>query len=553
MSNFGLAQVDEFVFGPRYKPELQVLVLEDSHARPIFSEFFKRNSPAKEVIGDHVKLTSLHKEIHKRIKYEQPRRKVGGYINGLMNAAALTDTGFSFNLGGLLAQQTPCAAPITLPSLIIIHEDEITAEQLSAFFSLFKQVEPQHCPAFVFISEKRLGEAASALAACGSDIDVLTLTPGGVHELGLKAEGTDSLHDFLRLFLAEADGSCMASSSGGFDFVGEDRGQLLELAVDMLRIQSLFRQGRKFDSKAQIQVLERKIEALRGATSDAALSKEYLYMRALLDLWYVFVTEESRDKIQNAISIADYLGDDILLAHALKQIDMLHGYGSLTRQHLMHAKNVFLSNAETEHALFVDNNAIVNDFYIGGDCSGAASRMSDFILEFCPHIRRSTTFHSNAGIANLIVGQEHQSLPYFQRAIDGSGPPVNKLTSEINLMIARFVSGEALDPSEAERFLRRLDRSNVPGGFDYHQTTMLANLWKMFEGHRSTRRAIVEQLRQKAFMRYDDFLDSPERLLRYVISSYGKVEGEPTQDPPGHIGAFFDHHGLWLSAHVFYR
>jgi hypothetical protein len=340
---------------------------------------------------------------------------------------------------------------------------------------------------------------------------------------------------------------------GRFDFAGSDRGSLLELAVDMLRIQSLFRQGRKFDSQAQIQALERKILTLREATSDAGLSREYLYMRALLDLWYVFVTERSRDKIQNAIAIAGHLGDDLLLAHALKQIDMLHGYGSLTRQHLMRAKNVFLSKAETEHALFVDNNAIVNDFYLGEDCSPAASRMSDFILEFCPHIRRSTTFHSNAGIANLVIGQERQSVQYFQRAVEGSGPPVNKLTSEINLMIARFVNGETPDPSEAERFLRRLERSNVPSGFDYHQTTMLANLWKMFEGHRSTRRAIVEHLRKKAFMPYRDLLDSPDRLLRYVIGSYGTVEGEAKAEPPGHIGAFFDRHGLWLSAHVFYR
>lgn len=553
MTGVGLQRVDEFVFSPRHKPELQVLVLQDSRARPIFSEFFKRNSPAKEVVGDHTKLEALHKQIHRRIRYEQPRRKVGSYISGLLSAAELTASGFAFNLGGLLSQQTPCAAPITLPSLIIIHENEITAEQLSSFFSLFKQVEPQYCPAFIFVSEGPVGNAASILAACGNEIDVLTLTPEGVGKLALKAQATDTFHNFLKLFLAEADGSCLASDPLGFDFTGSDRGNLLGLAVDMLRIQSLFRQGRKFDGKAQIQDLERRILALREKTADAELSREYLYMRALLDLWYVFVTEGSRDRIQNAIAIADHLGDDILLAHALKQIDMLHGYGALTRQHLMRAKNVFLSNAEMEHALFVENNVIVNDLYIGTDCSSAASNMSEFVLEFCPYIRRSTTFHSNAGIANLIVGQEQQSLQYFERAAEGSGPPVNKLTSEINLMIGRFVGGESLDPSEAEHFLRRLERSKVPPGFDYHQTTMLANLWKMFEWHRGTRRAIVERLREKAFMPYDDLLDSPDRLLRYVLSSYGTVEGGAEGEPPGHIGAFFERHGLWLSAHVFYR
>jgi hypothetical protein len=97
MTNFGLQQVDEFVFAPRHKPELQVLVLENSHARPIFSEFFRRYSPAKEVVGDHVKLTSLHQDIHRRIKYEQPRRKLGNYVNGVLSAASVGETGFSFN------------------------------------------------------------------------------------------------------------------------------------------------------------------------------------------------------------------------------------------------------------------------------------------------------------------------------------------------------------------------------------------------------------------------------------------------------------------------
>ena len=145
MSAAGLKQVDQFVFTPRYKSELQVLVLENELAQPLFAEFFKQNSPVKEIVGDAEKLKSLHGEIHKRIKYEKPRRKLGGYVNAVLNAGTVTETGFAWNLGGLLNHQNPCAAPITLPSLIIIYEDSIERDELSAFFSLFKQVEPQYC------------------------------------------------------------------------------------------------------------------------------------------------------------------------------------------------------------------------------------------------------------------------------------------------------------------------------------------------------------------------------------------------------------------------
>ena len=553
MSALGLKQVDEFVFAPRYKSELQVLLLDADLARSIFSDFFKQYSPSKEVIADNVKLASFHEHIHKRIKYEQPRRKLGSYISGLMDAVSVSETGFSFSLGGLLTQQAPCAAPITLPSLVIIHEDDISSERLSAFFSLFKQVDPQYCPAFIFVSNVGESRARSMLAACGEEIDVLTLTPGGTRELALEAEGADSFSQFLEFFMAEADGTCVASDPSHIDLSGEDRGNLGELAIDMLRIQSLFRQGRKFDGRQQIQSLEKRVLSLKEATSLEGLQKEYLYVRAMLDLWYVFVTEDSRDKIQNAISIADHLGDEVLLAHALKQIDMLHGYGELTRQQLMRAKQVFVSRGETEQSLFVENNAIVNDLYMGTNCVDTASRMSDFVHEMHPHIRRSTTIHSNAGIANLVKGREQQSFQHFERAINGSGPPVNKLTSEMNHLIARYVDGEALDASEAERFMRKMERSNIPDGFDYHQTTMLANLWKIFEKDRSTSDAIVQSLRSARFMPYQDFLDSPDRLLRHVMSSYGDFDGSNSMTRTGSIEAFFERHGLWLSAHVFYR
>ncbi|KCZ52067.1 hypothetical protein HY29_18305 [Hyphomonas beringensis] len=553
MGAVGLAQVDQFVFTPRYKSELQVLVLENELARPVFAEFFKQNSPVSEIVGDSAKLKSLHQEIHKRIKYEKPRRKLGGYVNTILNAGTITETGFAWNLGGLLNHQNPCAAPITLPSLIIIYEDSIEREQLCAFFSLFKQIEPQYCPAIIFVSETRLNATASLLASCGSDVDVLALGPDGVHELSVRAQEANSLQDFLALFLAEADGACLASVGETFGLSGHDRGELGELAVGMLRVQSLFRQGRKFDGKSQIDALERRISVLKDATNDADLAKEYLYMRALLDLWHVFITENQGERIQNAIAIADHLGDEILLAHALKQVDMLHGYGTLTKQQLMRAKSIFHSHGEMEHALFIENNAIVNDLYTGANCAPQASSMSDYVQELCPHIRRSTTFHSNAGIAHLIIGQEDRSLEFFQRAIAGSGPPVNKLTSEINQLIARYVDGDKLDTEDAMRFMRRMERSNIPSGFDYHQTTMLANLWKMFQANKDAQGEIRETLRRRAFMPYDEHLESPDRLLRYVLSYYGAVSGLEPGEFSGQIGAFFERHGLWPSAHVFYR
>ncbi|NBC34408.1 MAG: hypothetical protein GVY13_17155 [Alphaproteobacteria bacterium] len=552
MSSLGYAQVDQFVFTPCDTPEIRVLLLRDEDARPIIGKFFKEFSPHKAIIGTNEKLSSLHAEIHKRIRYEKPARKIGNYVNTVLNAASLTETGFSWSLGGLLNHQNPAAAVVTLPRLLLIYEDDLSVENLSSFFSLFKQVDSETRPAIIFIARSDIPSAATKLAACGDEIAVLTLAPSGIQELPVSAVGSAELHEFLKLFIAEADGTCIATDRDRLKFTGNNRGALTSIAVEMLKIQSLFRVGRKFDAKAKIENVEKEL-AMLSEFKETSIDRELLYIRGLLDLWYVYVTEDCISRIQNAVSIADRLKDELLLAHALKQVPMLHGYGELARQHLMRAKNIFLSHAETEHALFVDNNAVVNDLYTVDDCSPQATRMSNYIVEFCPYIRRSTTFHSNAGISCLITGQTAKALEFFERAVAGSGPAVNKLTSEINRFIARYIDGEEIDKEEAYRFLRKLERSNVPKGFDYHQTVMLANLWKIFHTDLSVASEILNVLRGKQFLPYDKFLDSPDRLIRFSLSYMQAVSKTARGNPPGRLGAFFEQHGLWLSAHVFYR
>ena len=228
--------------------------------------------------------------------------------------------------------------------------------------------------------------------------------------------------------------------------------------------------------------------------------------------------------------------------------------GNLSRQQLMRAKNLFLSGAETVQALFVDNNLIVNELYSDADSSEDAANMSEYVAQFHPYIRRSTTFHSNAGIANLIAGRGSESIQYFDRAISGSGPPVNKLTSEVNRLIALYVEGAELNVDDAYRILRKRKRSNIPAEFDYHQTMILANLWKLFQDKKDVCDEIRVTLKKESFLPYNHVMEEPSQLLDFTISNIRSVSRiADNAKVPGRLGTFYDRHGLFLSAHVFYR
>ena len=327
MSELGINHIDRFVFEPRYQPELPVLILSEDQSSSILSAFFRRFSPSKTVVQDSKVLTDLHTEIHRRIKYEMPARRLGKYMGAILNAGTVTETGFSFSLGGLLNHQNPSANNITLSKTLIIYEDAIPEKQLSEFFGLFKHIDPQQRPAIIFISEASMSSAAKKVAACGSHVAVSVLTPSGVAVSNAAATPAREMAEYLQFFLAEADGAGLATDPSVLSGEASLGGEFERIAFEMIHIQMLFRAGRKFEPRNRVIDLKKRVESLWSDQAETRTKQELLGIKALLNIWEVFLFEGRGDIVENTISIANSIGDDILLAHALKQVPLLHGYG----------------------------------------------------------------------------------------------------------------------------------------------------------------------------------------------------------------------------------
>ncbi|MCZ6862610.1 MAG: hypothetical protein O7I42_20450 [Alphaproteobacteria bacterium] len=553
MENVAAAEIDDFVFNPIRRERPSVLLLNNSQYRTGLTPFLKKNSPYKQSITDNESLLSNKNEIHRKIKYVHPFKKLASYANAVLEGLAIVEGGLSIGLSGLLNHQAPCAVDADLPKLYLIDEDEINPADLSEFLSLFQQIEPDRQPTTILISKDGIESAIDVLSVCGDNISVHMLTGSGARQIELVGQPCSDAAQFIGMFLTEADGACIATRLQDLEFSPDQQGDILRSATEMLRIQALFRVGRKFEASPLIASLHSELDRLRQESTDEAFTRHLYAMKAMANLWEAFVTEGNAAKIENSISIAHHLNDRLLLAHSLKLITLLHGHTDISRQFLQKSEQIFHEMGELEHSLFVRNNILVNSLYSEISEIESAEYLSDFVQEVSPYIRRSTTFHSNAGLSLLLSGNMKGALPLFERATTGSGPAVNMMASEVNYMIARYIDGQIVSPEEVWQHIKRLERSNIPKEFHYHQTCLYGNLWRLAGNDKDIAEEIKSVLREKMFLDYGAYLDDPKRLLKFAVKNMSTVVRAKAEGLPGRLGRFIDEHDLVPAAHVFYR
>ncbi len=547
------SEIDDFVFSaiPREKPP--VLLLSNAQAKKGLVPFLKGNALIKKSIRNNESLRVIRDEIHKKVKYVHPIKKLASYANAVLEGLSLSEGGFSIGLSGLLNHQAPCAVAADLPKLYLIDEDEIEPAKLSDFLSLFQQIDPDRRPIVILVSNDEIESAIEVLSASGENISAHILTGSGTRQVPLVGQPCSDVAELINMFLTEADGACVATGQQDLTLPTDLEGAALRCATEMLKIQTLFRIGRKFEARPLIASLHSELDELRRNSADEAYTRHLLAMKAMANLWDVFVSEANAEKIENSISIANHLGDRLLLAHSLKLIALLHGYTDITRQFLQKSEAIFQEMGELEHSLFVQNNLLVNSLYSNSPDGEGAKFLSDFVESTAPYIRRSTTFHSNAGISLLLTGNLSGALPLFQRATEGCGPPINMITSEVNYLIGRYQDGQTISPEEIWQCIRRLERSNVPQDFHYHQTCLYGNLWRLAADDKDLIGIIKSILHEKMFLDYEPYLDDPKRLLKFAVQNIPTVRRAKADRLPGRLGQFIDDHGLVLAAHVFYR
>lgn len=546
-------EIDDFVFDAIGYDKPPILALDPKQGRIGLNDFYKQFSPRTSRIRDNEQLEQATKEIDIAIKFVRPAKKWAGYVGTVLEGISASQDGLSMSLTGILNSNAPSAATAGLPSVFIVEEDSIEPLSFAEFISRFQQIGNEKKPRVVMVANEKLESALQLISSCGDNVSAHVFSTGGITQISTDKLSCSDFEDFIELFLSEGDGYVASTDienmipGGGLD--AEFSGCL----ASMLKIQSLFRCDQKFTARKGINKLERKLDHLREKVRSDAQLNNVLALKAISNLWLAYLSESDADKIENSLSIAEHLGDDLLLAYALKLTPIVTGQSSLTHQQLEKAKTIFERKGEVEQALYVENNIIDNNLYSEKVDVERAVDLSNFVAEHAPYIRRSTTFHSNAAIALMLSGRLTQARELFELAKRSAGPAVNLLTTEVNSLIADHLDGEKIKKDRAQKLINRILRSNIDANFDYQQTSMLANIWKIFEHNKGISREIVRILKEKKFLNYDALLDDPEDLVKFVATRGYHPDATKARILPGVAGAFIEKHGLRPSSQVFFR
>lgn len=552
-TNLISSKIDNFVFDAVGYSKPPVLVLDPRQGQMGLNQIYKQYSPTTVRIRDDAQLEAETQRIDKSVKYIKPAKKVASYAGALLEGISASQDGLSMSLNGILNTQLPSAPTTGLPSIYIVEEDSISPQNMTAFMGRFQQLDDEKKPRVILLANEKLESALRLISSCGENISAHIISTNGLEKVSPVALRCNDFGEYINMFLSEGDGYCCSTDTGSFFPEERLSTEFSKCLALMLKIQSLFRCDRKFEAIESTTKLSAKLEQLRESVRNDEQLNKILCVKAICNLWVSYLTESNIDKIENSLSIAEHLQDDLLTAYALKMSPLISDRSNLTHQMLEKSKKIFEMNGEIEQALFVENNIVDNNLFSDRVDVGRAVRLSDYVLDQTPYIRRSTTFHSNAAIALMVSGNLTKSREYFDRAINAAGPAVNLLTSEVNAQIAAHLDGEKIKKNRMMKLIKKIERSGIDKKFDYQQAVMFGNLWKICESDRDISKYIVKVLKRAKYLNYNEFLDNPDRLVKFAATRSYNFDAKKPEVQPGVVGGFIEKHSLMPASHIFLR
>lgn len=540
-----------------FQIRLPVTILNRGYQLEIFNKFKKRKKASATYIANQQELEKLIDEVNFRLKYKKftkPLEKSATFIKRILGGINVSNIGygdFSMSFHNQTNIEIPSANFLDNPKIIVILEDQINPDTFSRFVTLYKDVAEPYRPLIVFISNNFATSLEKVQPSSGS-ITVHSISNGKVVSINPTVSPLKDIYKFIDYATAEADAVCSLGLENG---IRDELDIIAKLTHDLIVIQSSFRSRQKYEVRYLVNQLMLDLDDA-FKTNKGNLRDKILFFKGIANLWNVYINEGNQELINNTLSIAEMLGDDFLKALALRNFILLKGYSNATGEFLAQARDIFTGYNFSHLAAMTQNNINVNNLYSNFNEAKVRDfeRLSESVrYDELRGIRRTTTIHSNTGIALMLAGRTEDSIPYFQEAVSGSGPPLNKFTSEMNYLIARYMEGEIIDDEIGYAFLRKIKREGVHREFDYHLTTLYANLWGIFSDSRSLSKEIKNLLIKEKFMDYGSHLGNYKELVNFIMANYPSSKASGSTTLPGKLGEFANTTGFLLAAHVYYR
>jgi len=518
--------------------DVLILPFVDEHVETSLADGTRQQRVA--VVDDQHALIEHCGSLEKQLKYAKPRKIASEAMSGIFNLTVMPDGvpgSFRFGIFDWMG-----SSAAQLPPVYVVRRNRIRENDLCRFLRMFRSVPPLRRPKIIVDAEENVQEARGLLGPSRDSIQAFLPGRSGLQLSDLEARAAGIDH-FPEAMLAGALGSCAETQLAEPTQDASSAERRRYAAFLYQRIKANKACDRRFEAASDVEHLERFVRkeiARRPSALERAWFAEALVF-ALLDRSYVL--EEGPAPVENALAIAQELGDDDLEAWTLRYVNMSAGVTKFASDQLERATLALQRSGRFAQAAYAATNRTITDLHrLDAPIDvGRAVSVVDYVLDWAPYCERLGSVINVAGVAALIAGNLNSAEELFRRAADSNGGSLHRISAQVNLQIARRLSGARISVDDVASIYRAILAAKMSPKLDYHHVYLLANLIALTRS-KSLKSQIRAQLRDAAYLDYDEDMVANDRLLAFLATKFTVIaDGQRFR---GRRGRFVEEYGL---------
>lgn len=334
---------------------------------------------------------------------------------------------------------------------IIIQEGRVLPKYLNQMIALHKNSILR--PAIIILlKDNDFERAKSVLSGCPNGCYLKLIRNSGDCEIyRVVNTGADDIKSFLDSFAMQCFSTCSRTKHDVLvnkDWAGNS--EINKYGPLLLKI----RTNLLYDEKTEVSsILNDLVNELceNCPTSD----KENMLIRSfecMARLNQVFCQDYGGQNLKTALKLAQYIDNDILLAHVYRYARLMDHISKTDSDALLeNAQKIFQSHHMEDHALYCWNNRLVAQFYTEKINLREFKALQEEAIYNVPGLVGMSHLLNNAGVAHLVTGNPDESLDFFEKGLQyarNSNRIVQKIGIISNIIIAKTYCYQKVDEAE---------------------------------------------------------------------------------------------------------
>ena len=322
---------------------------------------------------------------------------------------------------------------------IIIQEGKISKRNLAQLVSLHQEsiLQPS---IIILLMDNAFERAKSLVSKCPHGINVKMIRNSGESEIyKVINTGADNPDEFIDSYSKQCFSTCSETKRDIlFSKEWENHSIIHDFSPHIFRFRSLLiEENKSLTTLSEInQTIEHLISIHITNENDEKIKSALLCM---LKLFKVYCLDRCTQDMLDAQKIANSLENDILKAHVLRYSNFYPDLSIREKSDMLQeAARIFENNNIQDHALYCQNNNLINQFYTDNIDLKSFCNMQKFAIYNVPGLVGMSYIYNNVGVAHLYSMEYDESIIYFQKGLDyAKYRPVQKAGLMTNLLIAK--------------------------------------------------------------------------------------------------------------------